>query len=70
MVVIALACKRLNVFFIAKELGPNNKPFTGTYDKINNLSANDIIEKDIRYLKIKFSIDNIPIENNRLSNMC
>ena len=41
---------------------------TDTYNNAGGLSANDIIDKNIRDLKIKFGIDNIPIEN-RLLNM-
>ena len=33
---------------------------------INILSANDIIDKNMRDLKIIYGIDNIPIENHRL----
>ena len=32
-------------------------------------STYDIINKTMRYLKIKFGIDNIPIENHLLTNM-
>ena len=39
---------------------------TETYDKINNLFANDTIDKSIRDPEIKFGIDPIPIENHRL----
>ena len=42
---------------------------TDTYN-IGGLSANDIIDENIRDLKIKFGIDNINIENHRLPNMC
>ena len=38
-------------------------------NKTGGLSANDIIDKNIRDLKIKFGIDNVPIENHRLPNM-
>ena len=34
-------------------------------DTYNNLSKNDIIDKNIRGLKIKFGIENIPTENDR-----
>ena len=39
---------------------------TDTYNNTGGLSTNDIIDKNIRDLKIKFGIDNIPIENHRL----
>ena len=34
-------------------------------DTYNNVSKNDIIDKNIRGLKIEFGIENIPIENDR-----
>ena len=46
----------------------NNKSSTDTYNNAGGLSANDIIDKNIRDLKIKFGIDNIPIEIHRLPN--
>ena len=36
------------------------------YCQINNLPANDTINKNIRDPKTEFNIDNILIENNRL----
>ena len=54
---------------ITRELGLNNNLPTDTYNNAGGLSANDIINKNIRDLKIKFGIDNIPIENNRLTEM-
>ena len=47
----------------------NNNSSTDTYSNDGGLSANDIIDKNIRDLKIKFAIDNIPIDNHRLPNM-
>ena len=47
----------------------NNNSSTDTYNNASGLSANYIIDKNIRDLKIKFSIGNIPIENHRLPNM-
>ena len=47
----------------------NNKSSTNTYNNAGGLPANDAIDKNIRVLKIKFCIDNIPIENHRLPNM-
>ena len=46
----------------------NNKSSTDTYNNAGGLSANDIIDKNIRDLKIKSGIDNIPIEIHRLPN--
>ena len=66
---IALVCKRFYAFVITRELGLNNNSSTDTYNNAGGLSANDIIDKNIRYLKTKFGIDNIPIENYRLPNM-
>ena len=50
-------------------MGLNNNSCTDTYNNAGGLSANDIIDKKIRDLKIKFGINNIPIENHRLPNM-
>ena len=47
----------------------NNNSSTSTYSNAGGLSANDIIDKNIIDLKIKFGIDNIPIENHPLPNM-
>ena len=47
----------------------NNSSSTDTYKNAGDLSANDTIDKNIRGLKIKFGIDNIPIENHLLPNM-
>ena len=43
---------------------------TRTSNNTDDLSANDIIDKNIRNLKIKFGIHNIPIKNDKLPNMC
>ena len=61
---IALVCKRFYASVITRELGLNNNSFTDTYNNASGLSANNIIDKNIRYLKIKFGIDNIPSENH------
>ena len=66
---IALVCKRFYATVITRELGLNNNSSTDTYSNAGGLSANDITDKNIRDLKIKFGIDNIPIENHRLPNM-
>ena len=50
---IALACKRFYASAITRELGLNNNSSTDTYDNAGGLSANDIIDKNIRDLKIK-----------------
>ena len=50
-------------------MGLNNNSSTNIYNNTGGLSANDIIDKNIRDLKIKFGIDNIPIENHQLPNM-
>ena len=47
----------------------NNNSSAVTCNNISGLSANDIIDRNIRDLKIKFGIDNIPIENHRLPNI-
>ena len=54
---------------IIGELGLSNKSSTDIYNNAGSLSANDIIDKNVRDLKIKFGIYNIPIENYRLPNM-
>ena len=58
---IALACKRIYTSVTAKELGLNNNSSTDTYNKINKLPANDIIDKNVKDLNIKFGIYKIPI---------
>ena len=60
----ALVCERFYAFVITRELGLNDNSSTDAYNNISGLSANDIIDKNIRDLKIKFGIDNIPIENH------
>ena len=47
----------------------NNNSSTDTYKVAGGLSTNDIVDGSIRDFKIKFGIDNIPIENHRLANM-
>ena len=66
---IALVCKRFYASVISRELGLNNNSSTDTYSNADGLSANDIIDWNIRGLKVKFGFDNIPIENHRLPNM-
>ena len=66
---IDLVCKSFYASVITRELGLNNDSSTDTYNNIGGLSENDIIDKNVRDLKIKFGIENIPIENHRLPNM-
>ena len=66
---IALVCKRFYSSVITRELGLNNNSSTDSYNNAGGLSANDINDGNIRDLKIKFGIDNIPIGNHRLPNM-
>ena len=66
---IDLVCTRFYASVITRELGLNNYSSTDTYSNAGGLSANDIIDGNIRDLKIKFGIDNIPIKNHRLPNM-
>ena len=40
-----------------------------TYKNAGGLSANDIIDGNIRHLKIKIGIDKVPIENHQLPKM-
>ena len=40
-----------------------------SYSKINNLSAVDIINENIRDLQTKFGIDDIPTKNHQFPNM-
>ena len=56
---ISLVCKRFYASVINRELGLNNNSPTGTYNNAGGLSANDIIDKNIGDLKIKFGIDSI-----------
>ena len=58
---VALVCKRFYASDITRELGLNNNLSADTYNDVGGLTANDIIEKNIRDLKIKFGTDNIPI---------
>ena len=60
---IAIVCIRFYASVITRELGLNNNSSTDTYNNVGGLSANDIIDKNIRDLKIKLGIDNIPIKN-------
>ena len=66
---IALVCKRFYGSVITRQLGLNNNSSTNIYNNTGGLSANDIIDKNIRDLKIKFGIDSIPTENHRLPDM-
>ena len=66
---IPLVCKRFYASVITRELWLNNNSSTDTYKNAGGLSANDIIDGNLRDLKIKFGIGNIPIENHRLPNM-
>ena len=59
---ITLVLKRFCASVITRKLVLNNNSSTDTYNNAGGLSANDIIDKNIRDLKIKFGIDNIPIE--------
>ena len=61
---IFLVCKRFYASVITSELELNNNSSTDTYNNSGGLSANDIIDKNIRDLKSKLGIDNIPIENH------
>ena len=66
---IALVCIRFYASVITREFGLNNNSSLDTYKNAGGLSANNIIDGNIRDLKIKFGIDHIPIENHRLPNM-
>ena len=59
---IALVCERFNTSVITRESGLNNNSSKDTYNNAGGLYANDISDKNIRDLKIKFGIDNISIE--------
>ena len=66
---IALVCKRFYASVVTRELRLNNNSSTDTYINAGGLSVNNIIDGNIRDLKIKFGINKIPIENHRLPNM-
>ena len=66
---IALVLKRCYVSVIAKELGLYNNSCSSIYSRTNNLSSNDIIDKNIRDLKTKFDFNDILVEIHRLLNM-
>ena len=53
----------------AKELGLINNSDTDTYNKIKNLSANNIIDENIRDLKNKLGLAKFDIENHCLPYM-
>ena len=61
--VILLVCKGFKASVITSELGLNNNSSTDTSINAGGLCTNYIIDKNIRDLKIKLGIDNIPIEN-------
>ena len=67
---ITLVLKRFYASVITRELGFNNNSSIDTYNKAGGLSGNDITNKNITDLKIKFGVDKIPIENHQLPNMC
>lgn len=54
---------------IAKELGLMIHIQILSYSKINDLSAVDIINENIRDLQTKFGIDDIPTKNHQFPNM-
>ena len=54
---------------ITRELVLHNDSSTDTYKNAGGLSAIDMIDGNIKDVKIKFGIGSIPIENHRLSNM-
>ena len=64
-----LVSKRFYVSVVTRESGLSNNSSTDTYKNERGLPANDIIDKNVENLKIKFGIDNILIENHRLPNM-
>ena len=66
---IALVCKRFYASVITRELILNNNSSADGYNNVDGLSANDIIEKNIRDVGIKFGIGNIHIKNHWLPNM-
>ena len=66
---IALSCQRFYASVITRELGWNKNSSTDTYNNTGGLSANYIMDKNVKDLKIKFGIGMIPIENHRLPNV-
>ena len=66
---ISSVFKRCYGSVTAKKLRVHNDSSTDTCIKIKNLSANDIIIKNIRDVNIKVDIDNIRILNHQLPNM-
>ena len=61
---IALVCKRFYASVITRELILNKNSSADGYNNVDGLSANDIIEKNIRDVGIKFGIGNIHIKNH------
>ena len=66
---IALVCKRFYAYVITREFGLNNNSPTDTYNNASSFSAKEMIDKNVRDLKIKFGIGKIPIKTYRLRNM-
>ena len=59
------SCKRFYASVITRELGFTNNSSTDLYNT-GSLSANEVTDKNIRYLRGKFIVDYIPLENHRL----
>ena len=57
-------------YFLLNNYSLKNRSSTNAYKKINNLYANDIINKITRYMKPKFGIDDISIKNHQTLNIC
>ena len=66
---VALICKRFYASVVAKELGLGNNNSTKTYNSIDNLPTDIIINNNINALKSKCGIDNVTTENHCLPNM-
>lgn len=57
-------------YFLLNNYTFKNRSSTNAYRKINNLYANEIINKTIRYMKPKFGIEDISIKNHQILNIC
>ena len=66
---IALVCKKFMPLLLLENWDWIETPQQILKNKTGGLSANDIIDKNIKDLEIEFGIDNVPIEKHQLPNM-
>ena len=66
---VILIFKRFYASVITKDLGLGNNDKANTYKKINDLSYNHILNKNISDLSSKFRIENVSTKRHALPNM-